>query len=233
MEYKMKWIITGNDVEVYRNSVGIRIGKRKKKKKRIIKKIDKPKPEPEKLNEYAVYRTRRNIKWLINSNPDMTKFLTLTFKDNETDLQNCNEKFKAFIRKLSRVKPTLKYLAVPEFQKRGAVHYHLLLNLDYVDQKVIADLWSHGFIKIKKIRPGTNIGWYISKYIGKDLTDKRYFNNKKYFRSRNLDKPMIFHSAHEVDNFLKLNSLTPTYEKTFKSYYGLINYQLFKLDSPK
>jgi len=41
---------------------------------------------------------------------------------------------------------------------------------------------------------------------------------------------MIFYSRDEIDNFLQLNSLTPTYEKTFPSYYGLINYQLFKID---
>lgn len=231
MEYKTKWIVTGNKIEVYKNAIGIRIGQRKHKKKKI-KKIDLlVKKEPEKLNEYSVYRTRRNIKWLINSNPDMTKFLTLTFRDNLTNLQSCNEKFKAFIRKLVQIKTNLKYLAVPEFQKRGAVHYHLLINLDYVDQKLIADLWSHGFIKIKRIREGTNMGLYISKYIGKDLEDKRYFSNKKYFRSRNLDKPMIFYSASENDNFLQLNALKPEYENTYKSYYGLINYRLYEMDS--
>jgi len=231
MEYKTKWIVTGDQVEVYKNSVGIRIGKRKHKKKKTIKKVVKT--ITKKLNEFSVYRTRRAIKWRINSNPDMNKFLTLTFAENLTDLKSCNEKFKAFIRKLKMIKDNLKYLVVPEFQKRGAVHYHALLNLDYIDQKQLANLWGHGFIKIKNIKDGINMGLYVSKYIGKDLEDERYFNNKKYFCSRNLDKPQIFYSRDEIDNFLQLNSLTPTYEKTFQSYYGLINYQLFKLDSNK
>jgi len=231
MEYKTKWIVTGNEVEVYKNSVGIKIGKRKYKRKRPIKKISDC--TSKKLKEFAVYRSRRAIKWRINSNPDMTKFLTLTFAENLTDLKSCNEKFKAFIRKLKIIKADLKYLVVPEFQKRGAVHYHALLNLDYINQKQLADLWGHGFIKIKNIKDGINIGLYVSKYIGKDLKDERYFNNKKYFCSRNLNKPQIFYSTQEINNFLRLNSLIPAYEKTFKSYYGLINYQLFKLDSDK
>lgn len=231
MEYKTKWIVTGDQVEVYKNSVGIRIGKRKHKKKKPIKKVVKT--VSKKLNEFAVYRSRRAIKWRINSNPDMNKFLTLTFAENLTDLQSCNEEFKRFIRKLKIVKPDLKYLAVPEFQKRGAVHYHILFNLGYIDQKQLADLWGHGFIKIKNIKDGTNIGLYVSKYIGKDLDDERYFNNKKYFCSRNLDKPMIFYSKDADVNFLGLDSLKPVHEKIFKSYYGLIKYQIFKMDKNK
>ncbi len=227
MEYKTKWIVTGNEVEVYKNSVGIKIGKRKRKKRKPIKKITDD--ASKKLKEFAVYRSRRAIKWRINSNPDMTKFLTLTFAENLTDLKSCNEKFKAFIRKLKKIKTDLKYLVIPEFQKRGAVHYHALLNLDYIDQKQLADLWGHGFIKIKNIKDGINIGLYVSKYIGKDLEDERYFHNKKHFCSRNLSKPQIFYSAQEIDNFLRLNSSSLAYEKTFKSYYGLIKYQLYKI----
>lgn len=38
-----------------------------------------------------------------------------------------------------------------EFQKRGAIHYHLLCNLPFVSSKELAEIWTHGFIKIKKI----------------------------------------------------------------------------------
>ena len=160
----------------------------------------------------------------------MNKFLTLTFAENLIDLQACNELFKAFIRKLKITNPNLKYLVVPEFQKRGAVHYHLLLNLDYVESIQLSKLWGHGFIKIKKLKNYINIGLYVSKYIGKDLDDERYINNKKYFTSRNLEKPMTFYSREKNLNFLGLDRLKPACEKLFQSYYGLITYKLYILD---
>ena len=235
MEYRTKWIISGNHIEVYKNDVGIKIGKRKYKKKRKIKtgKDEVVVKKPEKLSEFAVYRCRRKIKWLINSNPDMNKFLTLTFAENVTDLQLCNEKFKAYIRKLKILYPNFKYLVVPEFQKRGAVHYHIVLNIDYTHHHVLEDLWGHGFIKIKRLKKKTNIGLYMSKYIGKNLDDTRYINNKKYFTSRNLEKPMIFYSRDKNVNFLNLNKLEPVCIKPFNSYHGLIKYMLYVLDKDK
>ncbi len=160
----------------------------------------------------------------------MQRFLTLTFAENLTDLQGCNKKIKIFIKKLKRIKKEIKYLLVPEFQKRGAVHYHILINLDETEQKLIANLWGHGFIKIKKIKEGANVGFYVSKYIGKDLEDQRYFNNKKYFCSRNLNKPIEMTSALDIKNFLNLNPLKPIQKGTYKSYYGLIDYELCRID---
>ncbi|MGX7112794.1 rolling circle replication-associated protein [Gemella cuniculi] len=60
---------------------------------------------------------------------DKTKFMTLTFKIQDTDFSN-NE-FTNFIKrlnyKLREVKKTmLKYIAVWEKQKRGAIHYRII-----------------------------------------------------------------------------------------------------------
>lgn len=80
-----------------------------------------------------------------NFNNQYDKFLTLTFSDNKTDVKECNVLFKAFIRKLRRFKDDLKYLAVIEFQNRGAVHYHVLLNIPYIPQEELQDLWRSWF----------------------------------------------------------------------------------------
>ncbi len=228
MEYRTKIIITGNKVEVYKNKVGIRIGSKRNKKKR---KKRKPQEGPKKLNEFAIYRCRREIKWRINSNPEMNKFLTLTFAENRTDLKSCNKELKAFIRKLKVLKDNIKYIAVPEFQKRGAVHYHILINLDYIDQNKIAQIWGHGFIRVNSIDAHTNIGMYVVKYIGKDMSDERYFNNKKYFCSRNLAKPTILHSPNILDIKSKCPNFNFLFQKVFQSYYGSIKYELFEVDN--
>jgi hypothetical protein len=222
--------VTGKTVEVYKNLTGIKFGfQRKKKPKRKTKK--KVKEKTTELKEFAIYRCRREIKRRINSNTDMNKFITLTFAENLSDLQDCNKKFKAFIRKLKSVYPDLKYIAVPEFQKRGAVHYHLLSNIGYTENKALADIWGHGFVRINNINKVKNVGLYVSKYIGKDLKDERYFNNKKYFCSRKLNKPEIFYSPKRLDIESKCKNFKSVFKKSFQSYHGKIDYEIFEVDN--
>lgn len=161
-----------------------------------------------------------------NFDNEYDKFLTLTFADNKTDVQECNILFKAFIRKLREVKhiPDLKYLAVIEFQKRGAVHYHVLLNIPYIPQVELQELWGHGFVFIKAIEHVDNVGAYIVKYMSKDNKDKRLRGQKAYLFSRNLKKPqkIINHNFDDFDKMekkifdeYKLTELQPVYEANY------------------
>ena len=58
----------------------------------------------------------------------------------------------------------IKYLAVIEFQERGAVHYHVLSDIPYIPQKELQDIWGHGFVYINAVKHVDNIGAYIVKY---------------------------------------------------------------------
>lgn len=183
------------------------------------------------LREFSVRRTRGKICRLINANPDLNNFLTLTFKENFTDLKEANLIFKKFIKRLKYAYPELKYLAVPEFQKRGAVHYHVLLNLGYVENSELAAIWDQGFVMINTIRHVRNIGLYISKYIGKDLFDKRYFGMRKVLYSRNLDRPKIIVFARSVKEYLlkQATNLKQLFEKSYVSdWQGKIDYWLYQ-----
>lgn len=173
------------------------------------------------------------------------KFLTLTFSDNKTDVQECNVLFKAFIRKLREVKhiSNLKYLAVIEFQKRGAVHYHVLLNIPYIPQNEIQDLWGHGFVSINAIEHVDNIGAYIVKYMTKDNIDKRLRGQKAYLFSRNLHKPekVINHNFKDFDimeskilDKYHLNEIQPIYASNFDtSKLGHCEYKQYNLNRIK
>ena len=128
-------------------------------------------------------------------------FLTLTFKDNLTNVKEANILFKAFIRRLKKfIHPVeLKYLAVIEFQERGAVHYHVLLNLEFIDFDKISEIWGNGFVFINKIRHVDNVGAYIIKYMTKDNKDTRLMGLPAYLRSRNLKEPKKFLFT-DIDN---------------------------------
>lgn len=51
----------------------------------------------------------------------------------------------------------IKYLAVIEFQQRGAVHYHVLSDIPYIKQDELQDLWGQGFVFINAISHVDNI----------------------------------------------------------------------------
>lgn len=132
-------------------------------------------------------------------------FVTLTFKENITDISFANKCFSNFIRSIKRVYPGFKYLGVPEFQKRGAVHYHLLTNLSLDSHLIIKQkdkenmydvkYWRYGFSSvfdlINKTDEKFNIALYICKYLYKDI-DNRLFGHNKILKSNNLKKPDIF-----------------------------------------
>ena len=180
-----KYIITGHIIEVYeyKNYVHGSGGSR----------IRGTSDEESRSKNYANTNQRRRdtIRRLACCNFDNTydKFLTLTFAENKTNVKECNILFKAFIRKLKKYNRDLKYLAVIEFQDRGAVHYHVLLNIPYIPQSDLQNLWGHGFVFVNAITHVDNIGAYIVKYMTKDNRDTRLMGQKAYLFSRNLNKP--------------------------------------------
>jgi hypothetical protein len=116
-----------------------------------------------------------------------------------------------------------------EFQKRGAVHYHLLCNLRYVQSKKIEKIWKHGFIKIKRISNIKNIGAYVCKYLQKEMFDKRMFGKKKYFRSQDLENPVEL-VGDNASFFIEKgkDDLNLIWEKEFENEYrGKVLYQLY------
>ncbi|WP_342504430.1 hypothetical protein [Lysinibacillus sp. FSL L8-0126] len=101
---------------------------------------------------------RWEISRLIDVNFDnQTSFLTLTFKENIQDITSCNYEFMKFIKRLNykiykTKKATLKYLAVWELQKRGAIHYHILLfSISKIPYTELSKLWKFGSVNIKKV----------------------------------------------------------------------------------
>ena len=166
----------------------------------------------------SVARARNKIFDIISCNinaiPDhegnlqLPKFLTLTFAKNITDLKTANAEFTKFNKRLSynlyKVnRNVLKYICIPEFQKRGAVHFHVLyFNLPYVKNEKMQEIWGHGYTFIEGISKKQNIkdfAKYVCKYISKENSkgednyqiylEKEMLNSKRYFTSRGLLKP--------------------------------------------
>ncbi|RKD23756.1 hypothetical protein SAMN02745883_02433 [Caminicella sporogenes DSM 14501] len=146
-----------------------------------------------------------------HGNIQRPKFWTLTFAENVTDLKTANAEFTKFNKRLSYYlygvnKNVLKYICIPEFQKRGAVHFHVLyFNLPFIEQKEFSKIWGLGFTFVESVNKKEEIedfAKYVAKYINKENSkgednyeiylEKGLLNQKRYFVSRGLNKPDIF-----------------------------------------
>ena len=148
-----------------------------------------------------IMRSKLECQRIAKANIDDWKtFITLTFEENIQDVKVANKRFKYFIDKVRRVKPNLKYLCITEFQKRGAIHYHMLSNISIKDKTLIYSqednpkykhikFWNEGFDSIEVMKGDVKkIIGYISKYMTKDI-DNRLFSHRRYFYSQNLQQP--------------------------------------------
>lgn len=181
------------------------------------------------FREDNLVRTRTSVIRLINSNPDMDKFLTLTYSYKMHDLDKSNLQFKNFILRLRRKYNQFKYFAVPEFQLKTTnnVHYHMLSNLPYISTYSIQNtFWREGICFVEKVNNVSNLGLYMSKYLNKDFHNERYYQKKKYLASGNLTKPTVL-KGQEVENYLLFfdKLINISFKTTFESsYVGTIDY---------
>jgi len=136
--------------------------------------------------------------------------LTLTMRE-VVGIDEANRAFTRFAHKLRRRSGNeLSYLAVPEFQTRGAVHYHCLI-WGLADEEIhterksryLADLWSHGFVDIIETDGSPALAGYLSKYMSKSLHDPRLVGKKAFMSSRNVVRPVSLSTAFQVDIFEK------------------------------
>lgn len=195
-----------------------------------------------KIKEYKsrvdnINRSRKNLRRLVQSNEKrLNKFLTLTFAENETDIKKANKKFEKFIKRLRYKFGDIQYIAVPEYQKRGAVHYHIIINLPYIPKKKLDDLrkiWGNGWIDLQKCKSFSgDIGVYLSKYITKDYIQSKNFKQRKYFVSSKVRRPLVYinHIAKDIlssiDHKIKACEFSVKY---YNEYLGDVSYKIYSL----
>lgn len=155
------------------------------------------------IEDRNIIRTKLNCQRLAKANAkDWKSFITLTYSENMEDVAKSKKDLEYFFKNIKKVKKDFKYIAIPEFQKRGAIHFHLLTNLSLQDNDIITKqknnnkyydvkYWNKGFTSYEDISGDVKkIVGYISKYMTKDNADDRLFNFKRYTASQNLIKPV-------------------------------------------
>lgn len=235
-------IISGHIVEIkkYDDDVYYDYTVRGSKGRGAGKKKTDNKKRVDKINE-----SKMNLRRLINANVNpFSKFVTLTFKENLTDIDEAKRRFKVFVRTLNRRrkkenKENLKYIYVVEFQERGAVHFHcVFFNMGFMKNEELQKIWGQGFTKVNRIKDVDNVGAYVVKYMQKDLIDDRLNGKDLYGRSRGLKEPVIIRKPSEVvaisdglQKFLDFNNVSyvPFSKQYTTKYRGKIEYMQYNL----
>ena len=167
--------------------------------------------------------------------------VTLTYKDNFTDLSGAYRHLTAFIQSLRyRYGKDFSYISVPEFQKRGAVHFHSLCwglpeTLLHTERetRVLAKIWGHGFVFLKETDGHEKLSYYLAKYFTKSFVDPRLKNQKSYAASRNISRPIVqkgpFHMPYILDEYGA--TCEPEVDRSYNTkWLGKGRYRKFKLD---
>lgn len=181
-------------------------------------------------------RTKQQVLDLVRCNAsDWKSFVTLTFKDNVTDLTEANKAFNTWTKSVRRVFPDFKYLGVPEVQERGAWHYHLFTNLIPGDhlcplqqgEKNMYDVkyWNHGFSSVFDLDTtdeNFRADRYICKYMLKDYERALLFGRKRFLRSNNLKEPekislLLNDEEYQAKKYQLIENAKEVKEKTVTS----------------
>lgn len=228
--YNVKIIETPTSIEIweYLDKPVIYTVKTEKEKEKELD-IQEYKEEKTASEYYNALKRKQkhyeNMRWaiarIIDCNfDDKTKFMTLTFKENIDDVAYTNYEFNKFIKRLNfyqynSKKQQLKYLAVWEKQKRGAIHYHVIFfDFPYIKHEDLQKVWGHGFIKINKVDVDSkdNRGRYVSKYFSKNI-DERDYKQKAFFKSQNLKMPQIDYL--KIEGCLDFSNDNVVFTKTY------------------
>lgn len=237
--YNLKLIECGNRIEIYRYSIAQEYGF-EGKNKAGRKGIKNGMANKEKNRREVLNRARNQIIRLVNCNPDLTTFVTLTYAINMQDLKLSKIHLNKFIKDMQRDFPEFKYLYVLEYQERGAIHYHMLNNLPVnfntakphtrktEEQKDLENYfrevyWPRGFVDIRNLTSegNANVGLYVSVYLVEDLFKLDLKGSKCYGFSRNLCRPKETKLMSNEDGIEVVKRYSNDHKVTYASSYNM------------
>lgn len=179
------------------------------------------------LNWKRAARRARQVLYDICKCNDFLYFVTLTFSPDEVarlDDKLVKRKFSQWANYIRKKFPTMYYVAVPEYHKKGGLHFHLLVGgvtmeelqavpaltkkgrLKYKHGKQIFNItaWRLGFSTLSCLENVEAAKHYVCKYITKQHYDGRFFRKRRYYCSANVARPEIC-KAHCEDSIWALD----------------------------
>lgn len=235
MEYTYSKVINyGKIIEIFRYEKNPNQYKRKKRNSKIINakslmvsNVQNTETQPTQIKRKdSIRRAQVGFYRLVLSNLQQSEaplLATFTYWDNFQDLQASRNHWHTFNRRAQKsFGQQYRSIAITEYQKRGAIHYHALLwgitDTIFREERytrMVAGLWSHGFVDLKKTDGSPKLAGYLTKYFTKQLVRPEFFRRKAYIATRNVMRPIIdvnpilsAYYAPETHNLSPLTMLT-------------------------
>jgi len=152
--------------------------------------------------------------------------------------------FGIFIQRLRKsFGRSFRYIIVPEFQERGAVHFHMMIwgiPEEYVknerDNRCFQSYWQRGYLDCMATDGSEKLAGYLAKYMSKAMFDKRLLGQKSYSASRNVLRsvrlPFASAVAYSKEIWgIDLSTDVPLQERIYQSkYLGTGRYRVYKIN---
>lgn len=147
----------------------------------------------------ALQRAFNNAKMQIYFNPDMDKFVTLTYKGTEHTPEQVLYDVKQFIKTERRNGHTdLKYIYVMEYQKRGSIHVHMITNSAFTTHTN-----KNGYLSLTNWKHGYSSYLTIASF---DSNFRSYLYLFKYMRkSQRIGKTFV-HASRNLKNYTEIDA---------------------------
>lgn len=193
----------------------------------------------------SIYRSRMAFFRLCHHNnvySSTITFLTLTFA-YDVQIEKAQRALSEFFRRLSKKIDTngvsIRYISVPEFTKKGRIHYHILVydlppEIPQSERitRNIQRQWRHGYADARIARyTSPKIAGYMAKYMAKTFDDQRIKLWRGYTCSRNIEVPTST-GSNSLSGYMDMivdNSFLPTEEKMYDTqYFGRCKFSQYK-----
>lgn len=250
-----KAVISGSQIELYQfEKVPLNLGRKtptNRKNQRF------------KSQYSALFRTKANafrskkhferIVYVALADRGRPYFCTFTMLST-CSIKKAYKEFTRFSYALKRKYPGSGYIAVPEFQQRGAVHFHALFwGIDELAKKErsnrsLQNIWGLGYVDCRPTDGSPKLAKYLSKYMLKGLFDYRLLRQKAYCRSQNMLSPVSITTEtpgtlsialenlgydHTIkDGKVNIVDIAPNYTREFDTMWlGRATYSKFSLEN--
>lgn len=200
MSYQ-KLVLAGDFLEVYDYENSPITGRARK----VVKRVKRSRI----LRPDNVRRRAKAFIRLVRSNlvgVEKPSLLTLTM----FEIVGVGDSYKALTVFTQRLRfdfgPSFRFISVLEFQKRGAIHFHLICwgipdNFIFNERnnRYFQRLWQRGFVDCLQTDGSPKLASYLSKYLSKSLSDERLGGSKAFSCSRNVLRPLLAVSSSILD----------------------------------
>lgn len=190
-----------------------------------------------------IRRAKLAFRRIVLSNLDKHEnpiLVSLTYAENITDIRKGHKDFNSFAKLVrDRFGKNVSYLAVPEFQERGAIHFHALfwglpngLAQRERSTRVVASLWKQGYVDLVETDGSVKLAGYLVKYMAKAFSEPKLMMMKSYFASRNIKRPVVDKRAIMFSyQSTELSTAETLQERTFwTQWLGECHYKQFVIN---